>query len=511
MWALAGSAAASPGVNGIEVHPSYFSPNGDGLNDATEVVFTPTGASATVTVDVTVERASDGAPFGTLLAGEDRPAGVEIRASWAPGPIADDRYRFVIRVTEGTESASATADVQADSTPPSVAFGLVGPSPFDPNAGPLFADVQVISDSTTVTRVTARLNGAAVDTLGVVVGADSTTLEWDGKGPAGAVVASGQYELRAEARDPAGNAATANRSVTVDKDSPAFTLDSPDTIQTALFPVSIRGRVIDDDAVNSVEASFDSSQTFAVADSLSSPAALVTFRIDVADPAPSPGFRRVVLRARDVFGHAAAESVVVAYDTVFPTPISSTLVDDDGIVADGDSLEIGTLWNLTGLTISVDFSDLDDGWIRDRETSTEVTGGAYSVRYAVTPTNGRAAGVRDVIITGSTGIIAGKDTVQVHLADRHEADLVSVDRNRFDPLAGETVRVSAEDSDADVTVEIFDLGGRRVRRLTGIGFVEWDGRNGEGDAAASSVYLLQVKVDGEEETRKVAVTRGGSR
>jgi hypothetical protein len=500
-----------PGVTGIEVHPSHFSPDGDGQSDETEVVFTPTGAAATVTVDVDVIRISDGMPFGTLISGEIRSAGVEIRQAWAPGTIGDDRYRFVIQVTEGTETASASADVEADSTPPAVSFGLVGPSPFDPAAAPLFADVQVVSDSTTITTVTVRQLTAVIDSLGTVAGADSVTIEWDGKNAGGVLVVSGTYDLRAEARDLAGNTDTASRSITVDRLAPTLDIDSPDTTQTASFPVSIRGRAIDEDAVARVEASFDSSQTFVLADSASSSGSIVTFRVDVADGAPLPGFRRVVLRALDVYGHATVDSVVVAYDTALPVPISSTLVDADGIVADGDSLEIGTLWNLTGLDITVDFGELDDGWSDGREAATEVTGGAYYVLYEVTSTNGVQAGYHDVIITGSTGIVAGRDTVQVFLADRHGEDLVAVDRNRFDPLAGETVRISAESGDANVSVEVYDLAGRRVRLLSGAGFVEWDGRNGDGEAAASSVYLLRVEVDGEEETRKVAVARGGSR
>ena len=41
------------------------------------------------------------------------------------------------------------------------------------------------------------------------------------------------------------------------------------------------------------------------------------------------------------------------------------------------------------------------------------------------------------------------------------------------------------------------------------GFVEWDGRDDEGRAVASGVYLLRATVDGDEEIRKVAVLRGG--
>ena len=57
-------------------------------------------------------------------------------------------------------------------------------------------------------------------------------------------------------------------------------------------------------------------------------------------------------------------------------------------------------------------------------------------------------------------------------------------------------------------VEIWNLGGSRVRRLEGAGEVTWNGRSQEGNVVASGVYFLRVKADGSEELRKVAVTRG---
>ena len=50
---------------------------------------------------------------------------------------------------------------------------------------------------------------------------------------------------------------------------------------------------------------------------------------------------------------------------------------------------------------------------------------------------------------------------------------------------------------------------RRVRHLAGTGFVEWDGLTESGKACGSGVYILQVSVEDETETRRVAIVRGG--
>ncbi len=63
------------------------------------------------------------------------------------------------------------------------------------------------------------------------------------------------------------------------------------------------------------------------------------------------------------------------------------------------------------------------------------------------------------------------------------------------------------------TVEIFDILGRQVRTLVtgrfpaGTHAVEWDGRNGEGNAVASGVYFYRLTVNGERATRKMMLIK----
>lgn len=76
--------------------------------------------------------------------------------------------------------------------------------------------------------------------------------------------------------------------------------------------------------------------------------------------------------------------------------------------------------------------------------------------------------------------------------------VVHLDHNRFDPLAGEHVRVRGLRPDhGDVTIRVFDLSGTLVRRVLdgvppGPEPPAWDGRNDSGQVVASGVYLIVV-------------------
>jgi len=65
----------------------------------------------------------------------------------------------------------------------------------------------------------------------------------------------------------------------------------------------------------------------------------------------------------------------------------------------------------------------------------------------------------------------------------------------------------------DVTVEVFDLLGRRVRMLVngrreaGLHRVRWGGRDGSGTSAASGVYIVRVKAAGTTRSRKMTLVR----
>jgi flagellar hook assembly protein FlgD len=73
--------------------------------------------------------------------------------------------------------------------------------------------------------------------------------------------------------------------------------------------------------------------------------------------------------------------------------------------------------------------------------------------------------------------------------------VVSLDHNRFNPLAGETVHVVGLRPDhGSITVMVYNVSGTLVRRLADraeAGTVPaWDGRNDQGQIVASGVYLV---------------------
>jgi flagellar hook assembly protein FlgD len=63
------------------------------------------------------------------------------------------------------------------------------------------------------------------------------------------------------------------------------------------------------------------------------------------------------------------------------------------------------------------------------------------------------------------------------------------------------------------TLAIFDLSGRRVRRLLAGDFaagsrrVVWDGRNDEGVSVPAGLYLVRLDSAGTQQTRRVVLVR----
>jgi flagellar hook assembly protein FlgD len=66
---------------------------------------------------------------------------------------------------------------------------------------------------------------------------------------------------------------------------------------------------------------------------------------------------------------------------------------------------------------------------------------------------------------------------------------------------------------SEVTVHVYDVGGRRVRALlagsleAGTHTVRWDGRDEDGARVAAGIYLIRARAGGEEQNRKVTVVR----
>jgi flagellar hook assembly protein FlgD len=95
--------------------------------------------------------------------------------------------------------------------------------------------------------------------------------------------------------------------------------------------------------------------------------------------------------------------------------------------------------------------------------------------------------------------------------------------NPFDPDREETEFYADLSRDADVTIQILTLTGRRIRTLencpasgpTRLSDCRWDGRDEDGDRVANGVYLVRAVAttyDGKQKTEtigKVVVMRKG--
>ncbi len=511
-----GTAGAAVTLSPPVVRPPYFTPNGDGRNDSTELSFTPGADGDSVAVRVEVRRVADNVLVDTPRPQTNVAAGAALVTVWAPVAAVEGAYRFDILVTDGVASVTDSAEVVVDLTVPVITLGAVAPNPFDP-AAPAPADslhvpFTVVSDATTGTVVRILTEaGVLVRQLGTFTGPGTSSFSWDGKNAADALQATGRYVVRAIATDLAANADTAAQSFTMDREAPTFP-SAADTVQTDVMPFTFRGSALDFDRVVLVETSVDSGATYRAVDSLSAPAALVQWATQVDYPGAAPGFSRLLVRAYDAAGHVARDTVVVAFDDEIPAPLGSVVLGD-GAVRDGETVRIRTEWSLAGLDVSANFSQLDFDYAAGDETVVESPPGTYTISYRVSPANIRRAEAHEVTIRASTGIVAGRDTVSVLLEEGGPRgdELVAVSRNRFDPDAGETVTLAAERGTAGVSVTVANLAGQIVREITGTGFAEWDGRGEDGDVCGSGVYFLRVTVDGDTENRRVAVLRGGAR
>jgi flagellar hook assembly protein FlgD len=512
-------AFATPSVDGIQVRPNPFSPNGNGSQDNTELFFTPAGAGDSVLVTVSVFRDAGNVFLGELLSNVSLPSGVAAQVVWNPGVLADGLYRFEIEVTDGSETIMAPAFVEADSSPPSLFINSIQPNPYDPAAPPpdnalsIFFTVAT-TDSSTLTNLIVRQGTVVEDSLGSVADAGLHSLTWDGQRTNGTPAPSGIYQIFAEARDLAGNSSSASQAFTVDRNAPEFIFES-DSLQTTSFPFVFDGLVADNDRVVDVRVRFDPDTNFVAVNSMGSPADTVDFTVIVDDAAPEPGFRTFTVRAFDDVGHTADQEFVLAYDTVLPVNVTSFLVDGSGPYHEREVVRIRTQWNLDSLHVTGNFSDLDSEWRGGEETVVNEGNGFYLVSYELSRSNTRPPANRRVLIRAATvtdsipnGILAATDTVLVALAAGAVAEF-RVDRNLLDPMTGDVVTVEAPEETDPLEVEIYNLTGARVRKLEGTGEVAWDGRTEEGAMAASGTYFLRLQSNSAEEVRRLVVRKGG--
>jgi len=84
----------------------------------------------------------------------------------------------------------------------------------------------------------------------------------------------------------------------------------------------------------------------------------------------------------------------------------------------------------------------------------------------------------------------------------------ALDRNSFDPSAGESVTIGLGSGSA-AKVEIYNMAGTLVRTIESDGETTavWDGRNDDGDALSSGAYFVRIRTDDGDAVRKVALVK----
>ena len=86
--------------------------------------------------------------------------------------------------------------------------------------------------------------------------------------------------------------------------------------------------------------------------------------------------------------------------------------------------------------------------------------------------------------------------------------------NLFYPNKAEKVSVYYElDGASSVKISIYDLKGRLVKRLVDEGkpqgkyWIEWDGRNDDGEMASAATYIIQINAGNLKEAKKIILVR----
>ena len=202
--------STSPALWAVDAGTGAFSPNGDGRSDTITVT-----ARASEVVSWRVDVADGG---GAVLATRSG-SGEEVSATWDGkvdgAPVADGRYRVTITARDAWQNppTSEAITVVVDTVAPDMtADAAPSPDLFTPN-GDGVTDTTSLgiqpSEPGTAAVTVLGPGGGTVDSFSEGISAGSDAVTWDGRTTAGGYAPTGQYTLRVQPRDAAGNRGTA--------------------------------------------------------------------------------------------------------------------------------------------------------------------------------------------------------------------------------------------------------------------------------------------------------------
>ena len=198
---------------------------------------------------------------------------------------------------------------------------------------------------------------------------------------------------------------------------------------------------------------------------------------------------------------------------IMVSPVGSTyLLGDQGgstpVLVSTDSISDPDfeVYDITGTTLLASATSAGLGEVESLIGFAPPTAGDYILH--VFRKAGTGNDVQRYSITMVTGVSTGVQVADGSVPSTRSLDL-TVAPNPFNPQT--SVRFNMHKA-GDYRLEIYDISGRLVRSQDGrasAGEVElsWNGRDDQGSAAASGVYLMKVIAGGRDETRRATLIR----
>jgi hypothetical protein len=336
-WVADTSPAFSQLFARYEVANAVFSPDGDEIEDTTNVNIT---LSSAATISVVVFEVDSITPVDTLFAEQPAPQGRTDLGwdglRWNGVPAADGAY--LVTITSGAPwDTSATRQLYVDTGAPSIAINSVTPTPYAPG---LTGNPSEVSIALTVSGASPAYLGIPRDEVqydflkpgDVEIVPDTIRFEPEYKGDDGVFellwnaenqpgLADGEYRVTLTIVDQAGHSAYSDHTFLVDAKAPEMKITSPKSgISFQQAPDSLFGWARDLTSIDTLAVRFTDNGAFSSVAVTRVSADTTFFTVPLADSLADEGAYKVTVRAVDGVGREGTASVNLTVDRTAPDP-----------------------------------------------------------------------------------------------------------------------------------------------------------------------------------------------
>jgi flagellar hook assembly protein FlgD len=451
-----------------------FSPNGDGIQDSTTVVYR---LSDSALVYVIVFQKDSTSVVDTLVAGWLQPPDTSFHVSWdgtLPGgsPAPEDVYAVLIRARDNGSRDSLFLETLIDITDPQIVVSNIDPPVFAPSIHSQFlVDYTVFDPAPSLGSVSVKVD--IIDTDGNTTTLSDSLLPadslqratWDGS----SANKDGTYQIKIAADDGAGNSSLALSDINVDIDAPKITITSLTASSTLkVIPDSLMGWAWDRNGIDSLMVRYrpDPAQFETVTSTVLKMDTLF-FSVILADSILDEQSHTINFRALDIVGRERLTSFSVTLDTTPPTP---PLLDMPISPTREPSVRV---------TGTVDTDALIVRIFRNGVRVDSVTTGDTDFEFdmALLPGSNRIS-ARAVDIAGNVSALSA----EIEVVFDNSAGLFIT--QPFKP--SDVFQINLSKLSTSVTLRIYDLSGNLVTVLRSDATssnvaIPWDGLNGDGE------------------------------